>query len=352
MRSRLGLAGAYIAAILIMLSVAPSAFSQNTDLRTLLDRLARLERDIRTLNVQLSRGDGVAASKGAVAATVKTPSSATGGGVSASPPDHALARIEVRFGALEEELRASTGRMEDLEHVLDRGSKRLEKLAADVDFRLSALERAASVAPRGASSGPPQLSAAPSSSPVQQMVPGANGNSFATPPQTLGTISQSALGSVAPPAGAMPPPAAQPAAAPPAAEPDVLPEGTPEDRYRVAFGLLRQARYDEAEVALRAFLKAHASDPLAGNARYWLGETYYVRGDYQQAAVVFYEGYNSAPKASKAADTLLKLGMSLASIDKKKEACATFGKLAKEFPDASANIAKLLALERQRNGCK
>ena len=356
MSLRLGLAGAYIAASLMMVGAAPPAFAQNADLRSLLDRLDRLERDIRTLNVQLSRSGGAAPPKGAVAATARTTGrvtgSVTGSAVSAAAPsDHALARIEVRFGALEEELRASTGGMEDLGHVLDQVSKRLDKLVADVDFRLSALERAASVAPRGASAGPPQLSAAPSPPSVQQVVPGTGGNGFAASPRTLGTISQSALGS-APPAAGAPLPSTQPAAAPPAAEPDVLPEGTPEDRYRFAFGLLRQARYDDAEVALRAFLKAHGSDPLAGNARYWLGETYYVRGDYQQAAVVFYEGYNSAPKSSKAADTLLKLGMSLASIDKKKEACATFAKLAKEYPDAAANIAKLVTRERQRNGCK
>ena len=39
-------------------------------------------------------------------------------------------------------------------------------------------------------------------------------------------------------------------------------------------------------------------------------------------------------------------------IEKKKEACATFGKLAKEFPDVAANIAKLVTRERQRVGCK
>ena len=337
MSSRLGLAGVCIAAMLGIVAVPPPAFAQNTDLRSLLDRLERLERDIRTLNVQLSRGGGAPPSKGAVSVT--------------APSDHALARIEVRFGALEEELRTSTGALEDLGHVLDQVSKRLDKLVADVDFRLTALERVAAAVPRGTSAGPPQLSAAPSPPSVQQVVPGSGGSGFAPPPQTLGTISQSALGSAPPPAGATLPSAAQPAA-PPAAEPDVLPKGTPEDRYRFAFGLLRQARYDDAEVALQAFLKAHGSDPLAGNARYWLGETYYVRGDYQQAAVVFYEGYNRAPKASKAADTLLKLGMSLASIDKKTEACATFGKLAKEFPDAAANIAKLVTRERQRNGCK
>ena len=325
MSYRLGLAGAFIAAILIMVAAAPPVSAQNTDLRSLLDRLDRLERDIRTLNIQLSRGGAVAPPKAAAAA----------------PSDNALARIEVRLSALEEELRASTGGMENLGHVADQVSKRLDKLVADVDFRLSALEKAASAARQGAPGGPPRLSAAPSPPSVQQAPPGTGATGFAAPPQTLGTISQSALGSAMPPA-----------AKPPPAEPDVLPEGTPEDRYRFAFGLLRQARYDDAEVALRAFLKAHGSDPLAGNARYWLGETYYVRGDYQQAAVVFYEGYNTAPKGAKAAHTLLKLGMSLASIDKKNEACTTFDKLAKEFPGAPANIAKLVTRERQRSGCK
>ena len=148
-----------------------------------------------------------------------------------------------------------------------------------------------------------------------------------------------------------PKPEPVPRAAPPALEPDVLPEGTIEDQYRFAFLLLRDARYDDAEVALRAFLEAHGSDALAGNARYWLGETYYVRGYYQQAAVVFYEGYNGTPKGPTAADNLLKLGMSLARSDKKKEACATFGKLTKEFPDVHADIAKLVTRERQRTGC-
>ena len=100
MRLRLGLASAFIAAIFMMVAGALPAFAQNTDLRSLLDRLARLERDIRTLNVQLSRGGGAALPKGGAAANTRT----TGGAVpSVAPSGHALARIEVRFGALEEE---------------------------------------------------------------------------------------------------------------------------------------------------------------------------------------------------------------------------------------------------------
>jgi tol-pal system protein YbgF len=131
----------------------------------------------------------------------------------------------------------------------------------------------------------------------------------------------------------------------------VLPQGTPKEQYSYAFGLLRQANYDKAEEALQAFLKVNGDDPLAGNARYWLGETYYVRGQYVQAAEVFLKGYRSDPKSPKAPDTLLKLGMSLTNLDKKREACAAFDKLEADFPDASASIKNTVAKERQRGGC-
>ena len=65
-------------------------------------------------------------------------------------------------------------------------------------------------------------------------------------------------------------------------------------------------------------------DYLAGNAQYWMGETYYVRGRYQDAAVTFAEGYQKYPTNSKAPDNLLKLGMSLGQLGKKADACVAF----------------------------
>ena len=43
-------------------------------------------------------------------------------------------------------------------------------------------------------------------------------------------------------------------------------------------GLLKQADYPAAEEALKTFVAQHPKDPLAGSAQYWLGETYYARG--------------------------------------------------------------------------
>jgi len=76
-----------------------------------------------------------------------------------------------------------------------------------------------------------------------------------------------------------------------------------------------------------------------------------VRADYQQAAQVFFEGFQADPKGAKAPDMLLKLGMSLAQLDKKKEACATYDKVAADSAKSSSRIKTALARERKRAGC-
>ncbi len=338
-----GLGWLPVAVVAALLS-APHALAQSGELRSLLDRMERLERDIGTLNRQLSRGGKRPLVAG----------SAVSGAGNVGP---AITRLDVRLTALDQELRAATGKMEELTYQLDQINRRLDKLVGDVDYRLSVLERARTGAPGAAEapvSGPPRLATVPRAPAVESGAPGASPG-FATPPGILGTITEKDLKAITPPPEGRPGPAqpAVPAAAQPAAtESAVLPEGTPKERYTYAFGLLRQAKYDEAEAALRAFIEVHGDDPLASNARFWLGDTYYVRGQFHEAAKTFLEGYKADPKGAKAPDDLLKLAMSLARLEKQKDACVTFTKLKKDFPDAPDRIKKAAARERQRAGCK
>ena len=131
-----------------------------------------------------------------------------------------------------------------------------------------------------------------------------------------------------------------------------LPDGTPKQQYDFAFEFLKRQDYPKAESTLRDFLKKHPKDPLAGNAQYWLGETYYVRGDFQQAAVEFMAGYQKYPKTNKGPDNLLKLGMSLAKLNQNDGACTALGRLAKDYPDAGDALLKSAKGERTRLKCK
>ena len=112
----------------------------------------------------------------------------------------------------------------------------------------------------------------------------------------------------------------------------------PKEIYQRAYNMLSTGEYEAAEVAFTKFIKEYPDNKLSSNAYYWLGETFYVRKNYQLAAYNFAAGYKKFPEGSKAADQLLKLGISLFSLEKLTEACATFKKLLEEFPkNASKN---------------
>ena len=115
-----------------------------------------------------------------------------------------------------------------------------------------------------------------------------------------------------------------------------LPPGTPKSQYEYAVSLmLKQQNFSRAEKALMAFLEKHPQDDLASNAQYWLGETYYVRKNYQDAAFAFAEGYQRYPKSRKAPDNLLKLGMSLSRMNKREEACTAFSRFFVEVSESN-----------------
>lgn len=128
-------------------------------------------------------------------------------------------------------------------------------------------------------------------------------------------------------------------------------DGTPKEQYKKAFELLRLGKYQQAQVVFAKFINNYANDPLTSNARYWLGESLYVQNKLSQAAEVFLESYQKDSKGAKAPDSLLKLGMSLARLQKKQEACSTFDKLKRDFTNLSYSIRSMLDREKQKNGC-
>ena len=303
------------------LAAAP-ALAQDADLRGLSERLGN---DIKDIQLYIFRGEDPAASI-----------MEAGAEQDRSETAEMAARLEVRFGEVEDQFRSLTGQIEEIAHRIGVVSKRVEKLVSDVDFRLSEIEQAQAEAL--ARTVPPftQPAAAPSASPQAALrQPAATAE-----PGTLGTIPQSALSPDA--SGALV------TALPPA---PALPAGTVKEQYNYAFSLLRRQEYAEAERALTAFIETHPGDPLTGNANYWLAETYYVRGNFRKAAGYFAAGYKNFPKSNKASDNLLKLAMSLANLDENDQACLTFKELAERYPDAPPSIKQRAAFESQRAGC-
>lgn len=125
----------------------------------------------------------------------------------------------------------------------------------------------------------------------------------------------------------------------------------PKQLYETAYGYLLQRDYGAAQAAFDDFLKKFPSDSLAGNAQYWLGESFFVRGQYKSAASAFLKGYQTYARSQKAPDSLLKLAMSLDRLGQKDAACASYSELNTKFPNAPQNVKARAQSERQRVGC-
>ncbi len=313
------------------------------------DQLQRLQREVSDLQRQVYGG-----------APPPAAGAAAGGGGGLAPTQ--AARLQLQVDQLEVQIQDLTGRVEDMTFRMQSVSDRLDRLVADVDLRLRNLEEGgrmpmAGTAPQGGMMADQPVVGGQVAEPA---APGPQAG-VASPPQpgTLGTISETDLNAFQRDQAAeaaqtqfagQAPATEQTAAVPPAAS--VLPAGSPQEQYDFAFGLLRQANYAGAEQAFSAFLQQNPNDPLAGNAKYWLGETFYVRGNYQQAAVTFAEGFEAYPNNSKAPDNLLKLGMSLASLGSTQDACGTFNVLLDRYASAPATILSRAQRESQRLGCR
>lgn len=338
------------AALLALLLAAPVLLSQPAaaqDNQALLDRIQRLEADLQTLQRQVYRGGGKPP------AALPSDGSLSQTGASGQSVANQLAG---RIDDLEGQIRALTGRFEEVEFKASQVQQNLDKLSKDIDFRLTQLERGQQPPAGDAAAAAPAGTAAPANATGQA----ARGSTSATP--GAAPTKEGVLGSLPVDANGKPLPgaagtqtAARPASAPAAAAPSArakLPPGTTQEQYNYAYKLLVQSDYADAEGAFREFLGAHPQDPLAGNAQYWLGETFYVRQQYEQAASAFLTGYQGYPKGAKASDSLLKLGMSLAALKKNPEACAALGQLAKQFPEAPPHVKDAAQRERAKVGCK
>ena len=292
-----------------------------------------------TLQRQVYRG-GAVSGRGDGAAIPGPAASGTSG------ESNLVAAMQVRLDEIESQMRGFTGKMEELQHALGGVRKHLDKLASDIDFRLKTLE-ARSTAAGPVSSGAPALgglagAAAPGAAPRLSAAPAQPGVLGTLPLRTLGRPGDTHQGTTRGPQNLKRP--AKAAA--------VLPRGTPEAQYKYASDLIFSQDFGGAERAFSAFVTAHPKHRLAGSAQYWLGQSHYVRGAFRTAAAIFADGYQKYPNSAKAPENLLKLGMSLAAIKKKRSSCATFKRLLKEFPKASRSLRSRARAQRKKLRCR
>lgn len=280
------------------LLIAAPAFAQSN--AELMDRLSRLERDVNFVQKQVYTG--------ATAGDPNAMPAGTGAGSAA---------LEVRISQLEEQLRAMRGQVETAQFQAGEAQRNVQKMKEDLEYRIGALEQAQSAAAVNAAATPAEPMSEPAAEPVAEVKPDT--------PATYQPATAAATGADFPDSNSA---------------------------YNAAFKELNAKNYSAAASKFDDFVRKYPKDPLASNAYYWLGESYYARGDYTRAAEGFRKGFESNPQGQKAPDNLLKLAMSLDNIKRTSEACIVLGQIVSKYGDSAPRTKERADAERSRMQCK
>jgi tol-pal system protein YbgF len=181
-----------------------------------------------------------------------------------------------RIEQLQRDVQQLRGDLEVQAHTLEDMQRRQREQYLDIDRRLQQLE-----------------TGQPGTAPAGGMAPVA-------PPLVPAPVIPAPATSQPPPV----PPVTLPAMQAPAAA------GSADEQaeYDTALAILREGRYAEATQAFNRFLAANPNSSYADNANYWLGETYYVTRDFDQALQTFSGLVNNYPQSPKVSDSQLKMG--------------------------------------------
>lgn len=320
---------------------APAAKPQAGD--SVASRIGRLEQQFKDLQVSVGTLESLVRSKAGSVLPQEAPAPASGGEASSA----AVGDLSSRVGALETQIGALASQLEQLGRQVSALEAKLAATASTVPTP-QAVPQPEAPPPVQQSEAPPPADQAYASTEEDTSKPrwfggapdqaptGATDSSQPQPPAPLKHEGET------------------PSAAPDKSSQNVtagIPSSDAQSLYEQGYGSMLQHDYGGAETAFRQLTASHPNDPLAGSAQYWIGESYYVRGQYKSAADAFLKGYKKYKASDKAPDTLLKLGMSLAELGQKDAACSTFSELTKKYPQAPDHILDQAKGERKKAGC-
>ena len=117
--------------------------------------------------------------------------------------------------------------------------------------------------------------------------------------------------------------------------------------YDNAFSNYRLSDYLSAIRGFDGFLKNYPKHPLAPNAQYWIGESYFHLRQYREAIEAERLLLGTNPESAKGPDALLIIGMAESNLGDDSAARKTFEELISKYPDsdtvnkAKSQLAKL-----------
>jgi tol-pal system protein YbgF len=116
---------------------------------------------------------------------------------------------------------------------------------------------------------------------------------------------------------------------------------TPKDEYDAAYALYTANKFAKARTAMQAFVKKYPKHELAGNAQFWVGETYYSENQWDSAILAYEEVISTFPTNRKVPAAMLKQAYAFLKKGEELPAKGILQRLIDQFPDSDeAGLAR------------
>ena len=113
------------------------------------------------------------------------------------------------------------------------------------------------------------------------------------------------------------------------------------DLYRDAYETFYKGDLEGARRKFEAFLKQYPNTELSGNAQFWIGETYYLRKDYEKAILEYEKAIVKYPEGNKIPAAIFKQALAFVELGDKTNARNLLKRLIEKYPlSDQAQLAK------------
>jgi tol-pal system protein YbgF len=113
------------------------------------------------------------------------------------------------------------------------------------------------------------------------------------------------------------------------------------DLYKEAYETLHRGDLEGARRKFEGFLKQYSNTELSDNAQFWIGETYYLKKDYERAILEYEKAIVKYPEGDKIPAALFKQALAFSELGDKANARNLLRRVIEKYPHSDqAELAK------------
>ena len=113
------------------------------------------------------------------------------------------------------------------------------------------------------------------------------------------------------------------------------------DLYKAAYETFQKGDLEGARRKFEAFLKQYPNTELSDNAQFWIGETYYLKKDYEKAILEYEKAITKYPEGDKVPSALFKQALAFLELGDKTNGRNLLKRVMERYPQSDqAALAK------------